>query len=215
MMNLIGFLFVLLFCPLVYGQQQVTPPDLVDDLAFVYSDEPSSETVYYRVKPGDTLGKIAKAYGTTVELIKKKNSLKNNKIKDDQYLLLLAKPFQMHIIKHLNQLKLEFNGRLIKVYPISTGKAQTTTPLGQFEIRSRYPNPIWFHHGDIVPAGSPKNFLGTRWLGFNIPQYGIHGTIYPELIGQSVSGGCVRMKNQDIEELYAIIPIGTKVSIEE
>jgi lipoprotein-anchoring transpeptidase ErfK/SrfK len=67
----------------------------------------------------------------------------------------------------------------------------------------------------VVPPRSPENFLGTRWLGFNIPKYGIHGTIYPELIGQSVSGGCVRMRNEDVEELYAIIPVGTKVVIKD
>ncbi len=214
MMNLISFLFILLFSPLAYAQQ-AEPSVPADGLALVYSDEPSEVAAYYRVKPGDTLAKIAKAHGTTVELIKKKNSLKSNIIREDKYLLLLTKPFQIYISKHLNQLKVKLGGRLIKVYPVSTGKAETTTPLGEFEIRSRYPNPIWFHHGDIVPAGSPKNFLGTRWLGFNIPQYGIHGTIYPELIGQSVSGGCVRMKNKDIEELYNYIPIGTKVLIEE
>ena len=49
----------------------------------------------------------------------------------------------------------------------------------------------------------------------NIPQYGIHGTVEPELIGKSVSGGCVRMRNADVEELYMLIPEGTKVLVED
>lgn len=180
----------------------------------VHSNVITPETVLYEVKPGDTLGKISKMYGTTIELIMKKNRLKNHKIRDGQTLSVWHAPFKLHINKQSNQLTVELNGKSIKTYPVSTGKLETTTPLGEFEVRYRYPNPVWFHHGDIVPAGSPQNFLGTRWLGFNIPKYGIHGTIYPELIGQSVSGGCVRMKNEDVEELYDIIPIGTKVTIE-
>ena len=44
---------------------------------------------------------------------------------------------------------------------------------------------------------------------------GIHGTIQPDLIGQQVSHGCVRMLNKDVEELYDIVPIGAKVLITE
>ena len=74
-------------------------------------------------------------------------------------------------------------------------------------------NPVWYHKGEIVPPGTPDNFLGTRWLGFDLPQYGIHGTVEPQLIGQSVSHGCVRMHNEDVEELFTYIPYGTKVKI--
>ena len=55
--------------------------------------------------------------------------------------------------------------------------------------------------------------LGSRWLGFNMPGYGIHGTIEPETIGKQVTAGCVRMRNSDVEELYDILPLGTEVSI--
>ncbi len=173
------------------------------------------ETDIYEVKNGDTIRKIAKKFGTTVELIKKRNRLKDNKIRVHQELSLWVTPLIIHVNKKTNQLRVVLKGKTIKTFPVSTGKSETTTPLGQFVIQERYPNPVWFHHGEIVPAGSPDNFLGTRWLGFNIPKYGIHGTIYPELIGQSVSGGCIRMKNADVEELYDVIPVGTKVIIEE
>lgn len=43
--------------------------------------------------------------------------------------------------------------------------------------------------------------------------YAIHGTDKPETIGHSVSHGCVRMTNQDIAKLYALVPIGTPVFI--
>ncbi len=52
-------------------------------------------------------------------------------------------------------------------------------------------------------------------MGLNVPwgQFGIHGTIYPDSLGWASSHGCIRMDNNDVAELYSIIPIGTKVTI--
>ena len=52
-------------------------------------------------------------------------------------------------------------------------------------------------------------------MGLNVlwGQFGIHGTIYPNSLGWASSHGCIRMNNNDIIELYNIIPIGTKVVI--
>ena len=184
-------------------------------LLLIENDIPSPEAVEYAVQPGDTLGKIAKQFGTTVELIQKRNRLADDAIRPGQRLSIWARPFEIVIDKTQNSLLLKSDGQTVKIYLVSTGKQETTTPVGEFTIRHRYPNPAWFHKGEIVAAGSPENFLGTRWLGFDKPQYGIHGTIQPELIGRSVSGGCVRMKNEDVEELYDLVPIGTKVKIAE
>ncbi len=54
--------------------------------------------------------------------------------------------------------------------------------------------------------------LGTRRLKMG-DGYAIHGTNRPETIGQSVSHGCVRMRNEDIERLYPMVPVGTPVYI--
>lgn len=54
--------------------------------------------------------------------------------------------------------------------------------------------------------------LGTRRLKMG-DGYAIHGTNKPETIGRSVSHGCVRMKNEDIERLYPMVPVGTPVYI--
>ncbi len=184
-------------------------------LALIVSDQNSPETLEYIVQPGDTLGSIARAKKTTLELLKGRNHLTSDTIRPGQRLSLWNSPFEILIDKTHNTLQLKTANQIVKTYPVATGKQQTTTPLGEFTIQHRYPNPVWFHHGEIVPPGSPENFLGTRWLGFNKPKYGIHGTIQPELIGQSVSGGCVRMRNEDVEELYDLVPVGTKVTIVE
>jgi hypothetical protein len=57
-----------------------------------------------------------------------------------------------------------------------------------------------------------KGVLGTRRLVLG-DGYGIHGTNAPETIGRSVSHGCVRLRNEDIEKLYEMVPVGTPVYI--
>jgi lipoprotein-anchoring transpeptidase ErfK/SrfK len=54
--------------------------------------------------------------------------------------------------------------------------------------------------------------LGTRRLDLG-DGYGIHGTDEPKSIGRSVSHGCVRMLNEDVEQLYPMVPVGTAVYI--
>lgn len=183
-----------------------------DPLSYVYS---RSQAVVYIVRPDDTLRKIARSQGTTVELIRELNDLQGSFLKIGWKLWVWDQPFVIEIDKTLNRMYLKTGDRLIKEYPVSTGKSEAQTPLGVFFIQSRYPYPTWFHKGVVIPGGSPENYLGTRWLGFDKPQFGIHGTIFPEQIGQSVSKGCVRMKNEDVEELYEFIPVGTVVIIKE
>jgi L,D-transpeptidase ErfK/SrfK len=50
-------------------------------------------------------------------------------------------------------------------------------------------------------------------MGISRPSYGIHGTTDARSIGKSVSSGCVRMTNREVEELYTIVPEGTEVVI--
>ncbi|MBA3655917.1 MAG: L,D-transpeptidase [Gemmatimonadaceae bacterium] len=57
-----------------------------------------------------------------------------------------------------------------------------------------------------------KGVLGTRRLVLG-DGYGIHGTNQPSSIGRSVSHGCVRMRNEDIEKLFEMVPVGTPVFI--
>jgi hypothetical protein len=57
-----------------------------------------------------------------------------------------------------------------------------------------------------------KGVLGTRRLVLG-DGYGIHGTNAPETIGRSVSHGCVRLRNEDIEALFDLVSVGTPVYI--
>jgi len=73
-------------------------------------------------------------------------------------------------------------------------------------------------NGNIIipPYGTTqrryKGVLGTRRLYLG-DGYGIHGTDQPESIGHAASHGCVRLRNEDIEKLYDMVPVGTVVYI--
>jgi len=73
-------------------------------------------------------------------------------------------------------------------------------------------------NGNIIipPFGTNQRkypgVLGTRRLNLG-DGYALHGTNRPETVGQSVSHGCVRLRNQDIEALYEMVPVGTPVYI--
>ncbi len=62
-------------------------------------------------------------------------------------------------------------------------------------------------------AGGPGNPLGARALYLGNTLYRIHGTNQPSTIGQFVSSGCIRLLNEDIEDLYSRVTVGTRVVV--
>ncbi len=183
------------------------------NMELIFSKELWPEkSVMHEVGPGDTIGKIAKNYGTTVELLKKSNNLSGDVIRVGQKLRVWTGHFNVFVDKSQDILILKDGNEVIKVYDVSTG-ANNNTPVGTFKIISKLTDPVWFNKGAVVPPESPENVLGSRWLGFNIQGYGIHGTVDPETIGQQVTAGCVRMRNKEVEEIYSILPMGTEVVI--
>ena len=113
-----------------------------------------------------------------------------------------ANPYIIHVDVEQKRLTLFEGDDLLRSWTIATGAWNTPTPVGIFTITHRF-------------SGEMCGF-GTCFLGLNVPwgDYGIHGTNKPESIGSSASHGCIRMKVEDAEALYAIVPNGTKVVIE-
>jgi lipoprotein-anchoring transpeptidase ErfK/SrfK len=104
------------------------------------------------------------------------------------------------------------DGRVVKIYPIAVGKHGTPSPNGSFRIVNRVVRPTWYQPGKVVPAG-PANPLGTRWMGLGYKGYGIHGTNRPKSIGKAASHGCIRMRNEDVEDLFARVEVGDLVEL--
>jgi lipoprotein-anchoring transpeptidase ErfK/SrfK len=62
-------------------------------------------------------------------------------------------------------------------------------------------------------AGGPENPLGARAMYLGSSLYRIHGSNEPQSIGQAVSSGCIRMRNEDVIDLYERVKVGTPVVV--
>jgi len=160
----------------------------------------------HTVKPGETLHQISKDYRTPLAAIIRANpSINPNVLYVGQKITIPGFPnaetipYSIDISLNNRRLMLFKNGVLQKQYPIGVGKMLTQTPVGNYIIINKAPNP-----------GGP---FGTMWMSLSKEHYGIHGTNNPSSIGKFVSHGCVRMHNRDVEELARTIPIGTPVHI--
>ncbi len=95
--------------------------------------------------------------------------------------------------------------------PIVVGAPATPTPLGRFFVNALVPqaNPHGAYGPVILSVSSFSEVLTTFDGG--LPEIGIHGTNQPGLVGRAVSNGCIRVPNEAIERLAAVIPLGTPV----
>lgn len=87
-----------------------------------------------------------------------------------------------------------------EIYTVSGGKQSTPSPIGTWKI---------------VSKGKWGEGFGGSWMGLNVPwgKFGIHGTTQEGSIGWASSHGCIRMENEEVADLYKILPYGTEVTI--
>ena len=112
-------------------------------------------------------------------------------------------------------LTLKKAGVVVKTYPVAVGTAQNPTPVGRYFVK------------ELVSPDNPHGAYGPLAYGlsghsptikdsaeFADGVIAVHGTDHPELIGQNVSHGCIRLKSEDVLDLRAQgIPLGTPVTI--
>lgn len=110
-------------------------------------------------------------------------------------------------------------------FTVAVGKPRYPTPTGKFQINEMVRNPDFLVFDFQNPAGGdrgriapgPNNPLGLRWIGFAHEHgwsIGFHGTTKTQFLGQAVSHGCVRMRNEDIVRVFDQVKIGTPVIVE-
>jgi lipoprotein-anchoring transpeptidase ErfK/SrfK len=184
------------------------------NIQIVMTPVPAPEKVDYTILAGDSLDKIARKFNTTVDLLQKSHHLTSSIIRPGDRLRIYQAKFSVVVDKEKNTLTLFDDGKLFKVYRVGTGQ-YGLTPVGDFKIVDRIPHPAWFKDGKVIPYGDTNNVLGTHWLKLNIPGYGIHGTWEPDSIGKQSSAGCVRLLNEEVEELFVLLPYNTPVTIRE
>ena len=203
-----------------YPEKQNEIKGLLDKLneELVFSSAPSPDAAIYTVQPGDVLVNIAKQFGTNYELIMRINRKSNTRINVGERLKILTGKTRVLVSKKDFTLTLLLNDHYVKQYRIGVGK-DNKTPEDIFGVKNKIKEPTWFSpQGGVYPYGHEENILGTRWIGFkdkpDLYGFGIHGTTQPESIGTASSNGCVRMINNDVEELYDFITLDTEIIIQ-
>ena len=105
---------------------------------------------------------------------------------------------------------------MVRLWQVGVGKPGNETPIGEYEIGDKLEKPAHSVWG--LPYGHPENPLGSRWMALfragKKTSYGIHGTSDPDGVGGEVSLGCIRMRNEDVNELYELLPQDAKVVIQ-
>lgn len=138
--------------------------------------------------------------------------LGENPLEGDPYVIVQLTSHEMAFINE---------GEVKQIFDVAIGNEGKETPEGEFTTIVKARNP--YYRKTDIRGGDQKNPLGSRWIGFDAEDtdgrvYGLHGTNKPSSIGKSITNGCVRLRNSDVEVLFEEIPLGTKIfvtSIEE
>ena len=157
---------------------------------------------FYVIRRGDTIRAIAASFEVEAQEILRINpDLNPRNLRVGQIICIPLAPSPIEIIVNIGAKRLTVykNGSIFREYIVATGKEETPTPVGVFEVVNK----------EIDPGGP----YGTRWLGLSAKGYGIHGTNNPASIGTAASNGCIRMYNEDIEALFDITAVGAPVRI--
>ena len=185
-----------------------------------------AQSVVHKVAPRDNFIKIARRYNATVEGIKTFNKRKSDIVRIGDKFSIVPGPWKITLSKKARLLNLwrreKDSWQIFAVFPIGVGR-KNLTPSGKFVIIHRLRHPKWYGpDGRIFAYGDKDNPLGDYFLklrrisphGVKKDEgYGIHGSADDSSMGRSLSNGCIRMKNSDVEILYYLLPAMTPVEI--
>lgn len=193
------------------------------NVALVFSPVDTPESKRYVVKVGDSITGIGNSLNTTQGMLMRANELTEKSVlRIGQRLKYSPKDFRIVIERAKLRLLLIDKDGIFKRYSVGLGRPGHETTLGAYKIGNKQKDPVWHKPGEgPIPAGDPRNELGTRWMPLapdaeGLPKdLGIHGTIARETVGQYCSNGCARLWAEDVEELYDLVVRATPVEVVE
>jgi len=175
----------------------------------------------YKVASGDRLATIGRKFNVPYQLLARINDISDpTKLRAGQTIKVVNGPFHAVVSRSKYQMQVYLGNLIVRCYPISLGKPGRDTPKGRWLIQAgkKQVNPAWTDPdtGQHFYPDDPDNPLGERWIGMEgldgdalgRTGFGIHGTIEPDKIGTASSRGCIRLRNQDVEELFDILTEG-------
>lgn len=189
---------------------------LLDQVAgtVIYSTQHLLEPPY-TVQPGERLEEIGFRHNVPWQLLAKINGVSDPQtVKPGDTLKVVRGPFMAVVNLDKCRLTLMLNGCYAGRFTIGMGRDY---PLreGQYAVVDKVVNPTYRGLDRAIDADDPNNPLGERWIGLG-SQLGIHGTNDPSSLGPgapTLSAGCVAMSPRDIDDVYDILSIGSKVTV--
>lgn len=190
----------------------------------------------YTVKAGDTVARLAPGFGVhPIRIRKPSEGLLKDGLEAGETIFVDQRqimPAFYHWVEGIvlnvpeAHVYLVEGGRIVEDYPVAVSRSDWKVPLGETRVVDKTKHPTWYvpesiqremaKNGQEVKTRvdpGPDNPLGTRWIGFADGTYGFHGTTAPNSIKTYASHGCVRFLQQDIEDLFSRVEVGTPVRI--
>lgn len=207
--------------------------------SLTFTLDPNSDIVgevqYYTVQKGDTMHSIARKFDMGLKEMQEANPKANasNPAVGTQLLVpsmfILPNAPREGIVLNVAELRLYYypaDQNVVITHPVGIGREGWRTPVGETTIIRKRANPTWtpppsirrysaakgINLPAVVPAG-PNNPLGQYAMNLGWNNYLMHGTNAPTSIGVRSSSGCIRMYPEDIEQMFKLVSIGTKVKI--
>lgn len=198
---------------------------LLDQLAgtVIYSRKHYLEPAYF-AKPGETIEQIAQRNNVPWQLLAKINGLmppeasNNDEATNDQplpegmELKILRGPFDAVVDLKKRELTLLLQDRYAGRFPIGIGKDQPIVE-GAYTVRDKILDPAYNGADGVSFAyDDPRNPLGDAWIGLT-DQIGIHGVGDPRDVGRDDNRGSICVAPRDIQDLYGILSVGSRVKV--
>jgi LysM repeat protein len=182
----------------------------------VYPDDELSS--YYTIKTGDLLEPISRQCTVPYQFICKINKIKDpRRIWVGQKIKLVQGPVTLKVVKHEIAMYIFLQDVLFAKYQVSLGK-NDKTPEGKWLVEDRIRKPLYKDPdtGEVYAPDDPGNPTGGYWLRLKGVEgkavgktgFGIHGTNEPDSIGKFMSKGCVRMRNEEMAEVFDMLTPG-------
>jgi LysM repeat protein len=204
-----------------YGNPQLTTIEartlleVLDQLAgtVIYSRQHLLEQPY-RVRPDDSLDRIARSYDVPAELLAKINGIRDpRRLTPGMDLKVLHGPFDAIVDLGRYELTLMLKGRYAGRFLIGIGRDLPQLE-GQYTVRDKKTDPVYIGPDRVIASSSrdPSNPWGKRLIELG-SQVGIHGTNDPHNIGRNEGRGSIALGDRDIEDVFDILSIGSRVVI--
>jgi hypothetical protein len=215
----------------LYGNPDL-PPDqarqiteLLDQLAgtVIYSRQHYLAPPYV-TQPGETIETIAQKYNVPWQLLARINGLmpptasnadestKDQPLPAGKELKVLQGPFDAFIQLDKRELTLMVQNRYAARFRIGVGR-DIQKLEGEYTVRNKTFNPTYYGPDGVnIGPNDPKNPLGIAWIGLT-DRVGIHGAPDPLSVGRENDRGTICVGDRDLQDLYGILSVGSKITI--